>query len=266
MKKLPKFRSSRKGVALFAVLISFTTLPSLTIAGPLQEARVTQIMKDVKLLPSKAAPRPASVNDGVREGTAVRTGVDSRSELTFTDQTITRLGASTIWSFDGGTRKMDLGGGAMLLYVPKGAGGAQVKTAAVTAAVTGTTILFEYHKNPGYKLIVLEGGVKLFLTGNPGQFIIVNAGEMVIGLGDGLGKKVVVDLEGVLKSKLIDGFPPLPSLSLILAAIKNQGSDKSQGTLVDGNNPIDHSGTLDQNAAAQPSQHQPPTETIPPSD
>ncbi|MDQ3626248.1 MAG: FecR family protein [Verrucomicrobiota bacterium] len=84
----------------------------------------------------------------MREGTAVRTGVESRTELTFADQTLARLGANTIFSFDEGTRSMDLGGGAMLLRVPKDAGGAKITTAAVTAAITGTTVLLEYNKTP----------------------------------------------------------------------------------------------------------------------
>ena len=96
-------------------------------------------------MPAQAAPRPAAVSDEVRNGTAVRTGVESRAELTFTDQTLARLGANTIFSFDKGTRNLELGGGAMLLRVPKDVGGAQINTAAVTAAITGTTVMLEYH-------------------------------------------------------------------------------------------------------------------------
>jgi hypothetical protein len=66
-------------------------------AARLKEARVTQVVKDVKLLPGQAAPRPAQVRDEVRDGTAVRTGVESRAELTFTDQTLARLGANSIF-------------------------------------------------------------------------------------------------------------------------------------------------------------------------
>jgi hypothetical protein len=78
-------------------------------ASELKEARVSQVIKDVKLLPAQAAPRPAVVSDAVRDGTAVRTGVDSRAELTFTDQTMARLGANTIFSFREGTRNLELG-------------------------------------------------------------------------------------------------------------------------------------------------------------
>ena len=77
-------------------------------AAQLKEAQVTQVVKDVKLLPTGAAARPAAVSDEVREGIAVRTGVDSRSELKFTDQTLARLGANTLFSFSEGTRNLNL--------------------------------------------------------------------------------------------------------------------------------------------------------------
>ena len=59
-----------------------------------KQARVTQIIQDVKLLKSGTETRPAAIDDRVAQDTAVRTGDQSRSELTFVDLTITRLGAS----------------------------------------------------------------------------------------------------------------------------------------------------------------------------
>jgi FecR protein len=106
-------------------------------ADELKEAKVTQVIQDVRVLPSGASARPAAVNDNVRYGTAVQTGVQSRSELTFTDQTITRLGEKTIFSVGEGPRTIDLGSGQFLLYAPKKAGGAKVKMGTVTAAITG---------------------------------------------------------------------------------------------------------------------------------
>ncbi len=112
-------------------------LPNEVSAADLKEAQVTQVIQDVRLLPSNASPRPATVNDNIRQGTAVQTGVQSRSELTFKDQTITRLGEKTIFSAGEGARTIDLGRGQILLYVPKNSGSAKVKTGAVTAAITG---------------------------------------------------------------------------------------------------------------------------------
>ncbi|TLY36887.1 MAG: hypothetical protein E6K60_06340 [Nitrospirae bacterium] len=94
-----------------AVVSGFTCLiAAATSANATQfkEARVTQVVNDVKLLLQQAAPRPAVVTDLVHEGIAVRTGTQSRSELTFPDLTLTRLGANTIFSFNRGTREMNL--------------------------------------------------------------------------------------------------------------------------------------------------------------
>ena len=111
-------------------------LPKNVNANDLQEAKVTQVIQDVKVVPSGSAARPAAINETVRQGNAVQTGTQSRSELTFKDQTITRLGEKTIYNVGGG-RTIELGSGQFLLYVPKKAGGAQVKMGPVTAAITG---------------------------------------------------------------------------------------------------------------------------------
>jgi hypothetical protein len=142
-----------RNLSLLGVIIGFAvSVP----AAQLKEARVTQVVKDVKLLPTDAAARPAAVSDEVRDGTAVRTGVDSRSELKFTDQTLARLGANTIFSFSEGTRNLNLQDGAMLLRVPKGAGGAKINSSAVTAAITGTTVMVETHVNEEEQEFLLQ--------------------------------------------------------------------------------------------------------------
>ncbi len=122
-------------VAPLAVAVA-TWLPNALFAEDLQEAKVTQVVQDVKVVPAGAAARVITVNETVRKGNAVQTGAQSRSELTFKDQTITRLGEKTIYNIGGG-RTIELGSGQFLLYVPKKAGGAQVKMGPVTAAITG---------------------------------------------------------------------------------------------------------------------------------
>src|SRR5215467_5758655 len=86
-------------------------LPNEVSADELKEAKVTQVIQDVRVLPSNASPRPAAVNDDVRQGTAVRTGVQSRSELTFKDQTMIRLGEKAVFNVGEGARAIDLGSG-----------------------------------------------------------------------------------------------------------------------------------------------------------
>src|ERR1700744_1538908 len=76
----------------------FTNASALS-PTPVPDGRVTSVFHDVELLPGNAPARPAVVDDRVDEDTGLRTGDASRSELTFADLTITRLGANTIFSF-----------------------------------------------------------------------------------------------------------------------------------------------------------------------
>lgn len=200
-------------------------LPAPTAMAASKEARVTQIIREVKLLPSKAAERAAAVNDKVSEDTGVRTGGDSRSELTFPDLTITRLGSNTIFSFTraGHTAKVD--SGSILLRVPKDSGGGTIKNNAVTVAITGTTVIFEGSRGTKSKLITLEGRARFALTAKPGDFRNVLAGQMldVPAGATTLPMPVNVDLNDVMRNHpLITDFKPLPSQPLILAAAKQQ--------------------------------------------
>jgi hypothetical protein len=253
-----------------------------TIAAQLKEATVTAIIKEVDLLPTGAAARSAVLNDNVRDGTAVKTGPDSRTELTFTDQTLARLGANTIFSFNEGTRNLDLAGGAMLLRVPKGAGGAKISTAAVTAAITGTTVIIEYHPpkkvepapqasnskrrglhfglfnldkkkqnsatQGGYiKFITLEGVARVYLNNRLGESVLVPAGQMLILAPNAtrMADPVDVDLERLMKtSLLITDFAPLVSAQLINEEIAKQAEKKENGKLVDTNLVIYGRGTV----------------------
>src|SRR5258707_16317 len=121
-------------IRIVFAIVATIGLARLTTASDKKDARVTQVIKDVHLLGSKSAPRPATVNDSVGEGTAVRTGGDSRAELTFTDQTITRLGSNTVFSYGQGAKDFDLASGAVLMVVPKEAGDRTIKHSTHTAA------------------------------------------------------------------------------------------------------------------------------------
>jgi hypothetical protein len=200
-------------------------VPGSVRAAELKEAEVTQVMQDVRVLPSNASPHPASVKDRVHQDDAVRTGVQSRAELTFQDMTITRLGSQTIFSFKAGTRTIDLKSGAILLSMPKGIGGGQIKTAAVTASITGTTVVMEYHRDH-YEFRVLEGDANLCQNesknvraraaeGGPcPDCVTVGGGMMVSGRpGECLSQPVPFNVaEYIANSELTAGFPPLPGL------------------------------------------------------
>jgi len=198
-------------------------LPSGVAAAELEEAQVTQVVQDVKVLPSGGSARPAAVNETVRKGNAVQTGAQSRSELTFKDQTITRLGEKTIFNVGGEGRTMEMGSGQFLLYVPKKAGGAKIKMGPVTAAITGTTVLGNVAPSGIIEFTVLEGSACISY-GGMGQSIFVQAGQMVVydPIYGRLGNPVEVDLQQQLSSPLVRDFRQLPSQPLIEETIQGQ--------------------------------------------
>src|SRR5436309_560354 len=198
-------------------------LPNEVSADELKEAKVTQVIQDVRILPSNASPRPAAVNDNVHQGTAVQTGVQSRSELTFKDKTITRLGEKTIFSVGEGARTMDLGSGQFLLYVPKKAGGAKVKMGPVTAAITGTTVLGNVDPGGVITFIVLEGSACIYLD-SVGQSLFLGPGQKLTydPVANRLEDPVDADLNQVLTSPLIKDFRRLPSAPLIDQTLQNR--------------------------------------------
>lgn len=218
MKALPRF-SIRLGALLPLAALFF---PILEMAA--DSARVTQVVREVNLLPANAKARPAALNDQVQEGIAVRTGDRSRSELTFPDVTITRLGANTVFTFDRSGRGVDLSGGSVLLRVPKNSGGANVRTTTVSVAVTGTTLILESGGGGRARLIVLEGSTRLSLRRYRNQSRDVRGGQM---LEVPAGARTLpmpknIDLNQVMKTHpLITGFRPLPSRDLILTAAQN---------------------------------------------
>jgi len=197
-------------------------LPNDLAAADLQEAKVTQVVQDVKVVPSGAAARPVAMNETVAQGNAVQTGTQSRSELTFRDQTITRLGEKTIYTIGGG-RTIELGSGQFLLYVPKKAGGAKVKMGPVTAAITGTTVVGNVAPSGVVEFTVLEGTARVHLD-RVGQCLLVVAGQKVVydPIAMRLEDPVEVDLQQQQTSPLITGFRQLPSSPYINVAIQNQ--------------------------------------------
>ena len=240
-------RSTRPGLVWTGVvLLSLIAAARSTIAAQLNEATITRLVNDVQLRSGQEAARSAVVNESVPDGAVLQTGMGSRTELTFADQTLARLSANTIFSVNKGTRNLDLADGTALMRVPKGVG-AKISTAAVTAAITGTTVIVEYHPHAYIKFISLEGTARLYLKGRWGESVLVRPGQMLITNPDAksLPDPVDVDLDRLLKtSLLINDFPPLGSQHLMAKESEKQQRAKSKRSLIDTNLVIFGKGTL----------------------
>ena len=216
-------------------------------AAQLKEARVTHVVNDVKLLSPQAAPRPAAVSNSVRDGDAIRTGAASRSELTFAEQTIVRLGAKTTVSFSDGTRTMNLGEGAMLFQIPEGAGGVKIKTATVTTTSTGATGIIERHAQFYIKVLVLEGTVRCYLANQIGESLLMQPGQILITKPDvtALPDPAHFDIARAMKTcLLVHEFQPLLSQRLIESEEQKQLNLIAKGTYIPSNLVIVGRGTL----------------------
>ena len=207
-------------------------------AAQLKEARVTQVVKDVKLGSPQAAPRRVAVGESFRDGDCIETGVIGRSELTFADQTIARLGAKTNVSFSKGTRTVDLGEGAMLFQIPKGAGRLKIKTAAIAVASTGATAIIERHGQFYVKVLVLEGTVRCYLTNRFGESLLLQPGQILITKPDVTALPEAADFDIAREMKtclLVREFQPLRSQQRIESEEQKQLNMIAKGTYIPSN-------------------------------
>jgi hypothetical protein len=235
--------------ALAAVALYSGVFVEQSVAGPLTSAEVTKIINRVSLIEPAKGARPAALRDVIKDDLGLQTGARSRSELLFQDNTLTRVGAETFFSFKTGTRDMTLEKGSMLLQVPKGLGGAKIHTAAVTAAITGTTIMMEYSPGKYLKVLVLEGSLRLSRNGSFGNSVVLHPGKMVIMRPDAkkIPEPIDVDLAQIVRTSTLVNFPGsniLPSMPLIQAAINDQAKDLAKGTLVPTNLVMGHGTNL----------------------
>ncbi|HEX8310652.1 MAG TPA: FecR family protein [Chthoniobacteraceae bacterium] len=225
------------------------------MSAPLQEAQITRIVNDVRVVDPASGTKPAMLEQTIRGDLGVRTGAQSRAELLFSDQTLTRLGADTFFSFTPGTRDLTLDRGTLLLQVPKGRGGARIRTAAVTASITGTTILLEHTAKKAVKVVVLEGSLRLFINNAVGESTLLNAGKMIILSPNArqIPEPVDVDLQklvstsGLVKmtggKKSAAATSSLPSTAVIQKEIERQAEGKARGQLAQTNLEIKGKGT-----------------------
>jgi hypothetical protein len=203
-------------------------------ATALTESVFTEIINDAKVVTSATkASAPAKTNELFKAPDLVRTGPASRVELTAADQTITRIGANTIFTFEPTGRSIYLEKGSVLFHSPAGVGGGAIKHGGASAAVLGTTIIGAILFDGGFKILVLEG--QCLVTLRTGATLTLNAGQMVIIPADGnsFGKGTMnFNIQQlVARLLLVGGFSnPLSSLPLIEAAIQQQLADIANGT------------------------------------
>src|SRR5580704_8253561 len=111
-----------------------TSSAVFSATAPLTESTFTDLVRTVEVLeqPTKNAS-PARVNEVVKAPDMVRTGASSRAELTAPDQTLTRIGANTVFSFAPSGREINLEQGSVLFHSPTGHGGGTIRSGGASA-------------------------------------------------------------------------------------------------------------------------------------
>ena len=218
---------------MLCALASATLAPGSSAAN-LERSTITEMVKDVVIInPVTKEQRPARLNEVFTAPSVLRTGPDSRAEMVSEDQTVTRVGANTLFSFEPGKREINLQRGSVLFNSPSGKGGGTIKTAAATAAVLGTTLIVTTTPKGGFKVLLVEGhgevkapnGKKRRL--GPGQMTFILAGQV-------LGPVYNFQLrQQVGTSKLVGGFKgALPSKEKIARAVETQQRQIDKGEMV----------------------------------
>ena len=203
-----------KRFAVFLLLAGWILPLASSRAIDLKQSKLTQVVNDVQIISAADKSTKAATVDAVfKVPDILRTGPNSRAELVAEDQTITRVGANTVFAFDPANRTIDLQKGSLLFHSPKGKGGGTIQTGSATASVLGTTIVVTTTPDGGFKLLVLEGEAEIkFLNGLLQR---LKAGQMTFILpGGGMSPIIMFRLDNNTKgSKLVNGFRnSLPSL------------------------------------------------------
>lgn len=210
-------RKTRKMKTLLRLLVVLPWLLGVARAAPLSEAKVTEKRNQVGYRPDAGVERSAEIGDIVRGADILRTGEKSLAEMEFADRTLTRLGPQSVFSFQAREREFQLKEGLGLFCLPKGSGGGRIVTAAITAAIEGTTVLA---LGVG-KIVFLEGTGKV--TTNDGQQQKAIRGGEIAFLEN--GKLIVrpIDLPPILRSRFIRERPrKLPTWPQIQAVVRAQ--------------------------------------------
>jgi mannose-6-phosphate isomerase-like protein (cupin superfamily) len=141
---LPCCPMKRSFVVVSVLFIA--TIPLSAMAESESAATVTEAVNDVTRGSSAVAgTEVARIGSKLEDGQYLKTGVKSRAELELANLAITRLGADTIFDYSPGANQIDLQSGTVLFSKPKDSAQMTIKTAAVTAAVMGTTGFVQVH-------------------------------------------------------------------------------------------------------------------------
>lgn len=229
---------------LFLVLCtSVFVFPGLAQSGaaPLNGARITYVSSDVRL-----DARKVSAGTIVSSGATINNGEKARSELTFDNRTVARLGAKTSLNLESKPAAMVLREGAILFQIPKGSQAA-IETSSVVVTSKDAIGLLERNGDSYIKLLLLQGEARVALQDRVGESIVLKAGQILITNPKATSLPDAADFDiarAARTCQLISEFPPLPNQDSITLAARRQARLTNSGDYVPSNLVIFGRGTL----------------------
>ena len=204
----------------------------LVHAGP--SARITFATKEVHIRGARGTISPAATGQGLGAGATVENGAKARSEITFANRNIARLGSNSSLFLQDGAETMQLREGAVFFQIPKGSA-AQIDTAPVSITSKGATGIVERNRNLYIKCLLFEGDVRVSLPNQVGESIVLEPGQLII-----VNPKAAV-LPGavyfnisraITTCRLLHDFPPLRGGNLMAEAAQKQANLMKSGDYV----------------------------------
>jgi len=253
----------------FTPAFAFSVCLSLE-ARPAKDAEVTYASHGVRLQTTDAESATASVGDLVSAGMTIGNRENARSELTFANKVVLRLGSKTtvelrkvqvdqffrrfyvdrvldrIVPKDFVGNVIELSAGAVLFQIPKRAS-AHISSGPLNITSDNTTGLLERNGESYLKLLILSGEARVSLAHRLDESIVLKAGQILI-----MSPKVkelpdvaYFDIERAISTcQLISDFPPLPNEDAIANSARKQARLTNKGKYVRSNLVIFGRGTV----------------------
>ena len=252
-RKFQKIAFRRQGTWGLALFIGSLCAARFAFGADLSQAVVQEKHNVVTVAPNLSAQgQPAAQGAVVLDGNVVRTGTASRAILEFSDLTQSRMGANSTFSFDARSRVMNFNRGAVMFSKPTNSGTIQLRSGAVTAAITGSTGFISTvpiegigkagqtrTNGKGATTLVgmlegkLQGGSRW--TDSAGRehtlSFKLGPGELLVARPDGPPRMAQFDIPRFLKtSPLVKSFKaPLPNAAAIDRAVAEYQADERAG-------------------------------------
>ena len=234
---------SRRGALSLIVLVSILCPAGLASGADLSQAvlrRKENVVTRAANLSAQA--EPIAQGAVIDDGSVVRTGTASKAELEFSDRTLTRLTSNAIFSFDAKARAMTHTQGAALFSKPTNSGAIQLRSGAISGAITGSTGFIStvpieglgkagQTRSNGKGTTTLVGMLEGKIQGGSRwtdadgrehtTSFRLGPGEMLVARPDGPPRQFQFDIPRFLKtSPLVKGFKaPLPNAAAIDRAV-----------------------------------------------